>query len=174
MVETGEPDDNAFWRFAIDRYARNGVSQRCLALQNRLGADVCVALFCLWKGQDGLAVSRATLKAIDQGEIGRWHRDVVQPLRRVRQAMKACPAALSPQSVEADRRSVKLAELAAERQEITMLALLPDCSKIGQRPKGEQRATAIANLTKYLLTLRSPDGGLARQLASDLGQLCID
>jgi uncharacterized protein (TIGR02444 family) len=174
MAESTESGSNDFWRFAIDRYGRDGVSQRCLDLQDRLGADVCVALFCLWKGQEGVSVPRETLAAIDEGEIGIWHRDVVQPLRMARRAMKLYPAALDPESVEADRTRVKLAELAAEKQQTAMLALVPVDAPTGLGRKGDHRAIGIENLTNYLSALRSSEGDSAQELASDLGRLCID
>ena len=50
----GEPSDNeALWRFSLAFYARPGVSEALIGLQDRAGLDVNLVLFALWLGVSG-------------------------------------------------------------------------------------------------------------------------
>ncbi|HKS89918.1 MAG TPA: TIGR02444 family protein, partial [Stellaceae bacterium] len=40
----------AFWRFSLALYARPGVAEALIALQDRAGRDVNLMLFALWFG----------------------------------------------------------------------------------------------------------------------------
>jgi uncharacterized protein (TIGR02444 family) len=88
------------WNFALACYARPGVEQVFLRLQDG-GADVCLVLCALWLAQ---------LRAIAEP----WQRQVVQPLRELRQGWKAA-ALLDPQQARL-REQVKALELEAERE----------------------------------------------------------
>src|SRR3954451_355651 len=48
----GQPEDagEAFWRFSLALYARPGVAEALIALQDRAGLDVNLILFGLWAG----------------------------------------------------------------------------------------------------------------------------
>jgi uncharacterized protein (TIGR02444 family) len=46
MLDTGNP----FWRFSLAVYKAPGVAAECLALQETLGNDVKVLLFCAFLG----------------------------------------------------------------------------------------------------------------------------
>ena len=46
-------DDEALWRFSLTFYARPGVSEALIALQDRAGFDVNLMLFALWLGVSG-------------------------------------------------------------------------------------------------------------------------
>lgn len=41
-------DPEAFWQFACDLYAKDGVQSLCLCSQNTLGLNINVILFCAW------------------------------------------------------------------------------------------------------------------------------
>ena len=41
----------SFWSFSLTVYGRPGVEAACLELQDRFGADVNLALYCLWIGR---------------------------------------------------------------------------------------------------------------------------
>ena len=60
--ERGGPTNDAgeaFWRFSLALYARPGVAEALIALQDRAGRDVNLMLFALWAG----AVRRVALDA---------------------------------------------------------------------------------------------------------------
>jgi uncharacterized protein (TIGR02444 family) len=94
-----------FWTFSLSIYAAPGVETACLDLQDRLGADVNVVLYCLWIGRP---LSRASLEAA-MAEASSIGTALVAPLRAMRRS-------LARQGDEAPvRQAVKAAELEAEK-----------------------------------------------------------
>ena len=105
-------------------YARDGVPEACLHLQNRHDLDVPVVLFAAFVG----AVRRQTLTASGveaaRARVDAWHREVVRPLRAVRQRLKSGPAP-APNDVTARLRSeVQRIEIEAELIELDQLDTL--------------------------------------------------
>lgn len=45
--------ESPLWNFSLQHYAKPGVKQACLALQDTTGLDVNVALACLWHERRG-------------------------------------------------------------------------------------------------------------------------
>ena len=110
------------WSFAVDLYARPAVSEACLALQDRLGGDVCLLLFALFiarEQQIGLASS--DLASLDDA-VADWRREVIGPLRSVRRRLKLAPHPAPSPHTKAVRQHVQHAEIAAEQIELAMLA----------------------------------------------------
>jgi len=113
------PDDTPFWQFSGSVYARRGVAEACLSLQERHRLDVNLLLFCAWAGSNG--------RRLDGGDIGLlrstarpWHEQVVLPLRSARRWLKQQTAV--PEDIgEAFREEVKALELQAEMLEQLML-----------------------------------------------------
>lgn len=64
------PTDEGFresplWTFSLQHYAKPGVKQACLALQDSAGLDVNVALACLWQERRGGApLSEEDIKSL--------------------------------------------------------------------------------------------------------------
>ena len=48
---------NPLWDFVTWAYKLPGVEKACLALQNRLKADVNIVLFCIWLSHRGAGTS---------------------------------------------------------------------------------------------------------------------
>ncbi|HTW50735.1 MAG TPA: TIGR02444 family protein [Stellaceae bacterium] len=100
-----------FWRFSLMVYARPGVADALIRLQDQAGHNVNLILFGLWLGlcegvrldTAGLARAVAAIAGIDGG--------VVTPLRRLRRGLRSDPAS----DVQDLRRRVLSLELAAER-----------------------------------------------------------
>lgn len=132
-----------FWRFSLALYARPGVAPACLELQDRHGKDVILALFALWVGSSGRGrLDPAALAAAEEAALP-WRRQVVEPLRRTRHALKSIAGA------EDLYRQLKATELEAEQiahQRLAPLARQPDPT-IGPP---ERHAAAAANLELYL------------------------
>ena len=165
---------NQLWAFSLDRYGRDGVSDACLKLQDRLHADVNIVLLCLWMAQDGRQLAPDTLREIVDGAAGAWHRDVVVPIRTARKAMKGRTAGDDGANVEATRDRVKAVEIACEKLEQQLLAEAVDEQRAASpdqpAPLAERRALARNNLTAYV-GLIAPDahqssGALIETLAS--------
>lgn len=123
---TAEEPAGSVKQFALALYARDGVPEACLYLQNRHDLDVPVVLFAAFVG----AVRRQTLTASGadaaRARVEAWHREVVRPLRAVRQRLKTGPAP-APNDITARLRSqVQKIEIEAELIELDQLdALIP-------------------------------------------------
>ena len=100
------------WRFSLMVYAKPGVADALIRLQDRGGHNVNLMLYALWLGLcEGLRLDAAAL-ARAKAAIKRLHRDVVMPLRKLRGALKDDP----DPDMRALRRRVLTLELAAERR----------------------------------------------------------
>lgn len=99
------------WNFALELYARAGVEQACLELQEA-GNDVCLLLTGAWLQRRGVRCLDERLQAL-QALAGPWQREVVTPLRQVRQDWRA--NASQDAELAALREQVKKLELQAER-----------------------------------------------------------
>jgi len=95
-----------FWDWAVAAYARPGVAEACLELQDTSGQNVPLLLWAVWRGGDVAAAV---------GLARAWDDEVVGPLRGVRRRLKGGAGA------EALSERVKAVELEAERT--LMLAL---------------------------------------------------
>ncbi|MEQ9608432.1 MAG: TIGR02444 family protein [Kiloniellaceae bacterium] len=137
------PEETPFWQFSGTLYARPGVAEACLELQDRHGLDVNLLLFCAWAGVQG--------RSFDGGDIGLlrsasrpWHDNVVAPLRAARRWLKQ-QTAVPDDLGETFREEVKVLELQAEMLE--QLVLYQEI----EVPEGARDAgAAAANLHLYL------------------------
>lgn len=143
-----------FWNFSLEIYSGDGVAEACLDLQERRGCDVNILLFCCWLGASGRPTLtadrlRALLKVSDA-----WQAEVVRPLRGVRRLLKdqPWPGAL-PETVDAVRRRVADAELAAEHAEQIKLANLHMPPADRDRPVETRLRAAVGNLGVYAVCL---------------------
>lgn len=143
-----------FWNFSLEIYSGEGVAEACLDLQERRGCDVNILLFCCWLGASGRPTLtadrlRALLKVSDA-----WQAEVVRPLRGVRRLLKdqPWPGAL-PETVDAVRRRVADAELAAEHAEQIKLANLHMPPADRDRPVETRLRAAVGNLGVYAVCL---------------------
>jgi uncharacterized protein (TIGR02444 family) len=108
--------DNEFWRFSLTVYGEPGVAKECLVLQEAIGLDVNVLLFCAWLGSRAVVLNRAEIEAVSAA-VADWHENVVRPLRGVRQHIKK----LQCDNLETFRTKVKGIELEAEQIEQAIL-----------------------------------------------------
>jgi uncharacterized protein (TIGR02444 family) len=147
------PDRASFWSFSLAFYARPGVAELCLDLQDGFGVDVNMLLYLLWQ-----ATRR---RRLDAGEVGRvaalvadWRQHVVLPLRQTRRFLKTPAPSWPAAEAHALRERVKAAELQAERlQQETMERELA-----GLGAPAEVEAAARANCEGYaqFLSIRLP------------------
>ena len=63
-----------FWRFSLDYYARPGVAEACLQLQDAACVDVNVLLFLIWRAMAGESLPVEAVRSID-GAVREWRRD---------------------------------------------------------------------------------------------------
>ena len=145
MRQPGRAEDTAgeaFWRFSLALYARPGVADALIAIQDRAAGDVNLILFGLWLGvsrghrltDDELAAAEAAIAPI----AGM----AVRPLRRLRRELK--------EATDADllvlRRRVAGLEIAAERLAQHRLAAWSP----GPAADGDRWEAACANVALIL------------------------
>ena len=83
------PDDvEAFWSWSCERYARPGVAEACLSLQDRHGVQVNLLLLGCWLGERGRAVTAEQAERISDAAAS-WEATVVRPLRETRRRLKS-------------------------------------------------------------------------------------
>jgi uncharacterized protein (TIGR02444 family) len=131
-----------FWNFSLQAYGRPGVAPACIALQDGLGLDVNLLLYCCWHGRAGRALSEADIRRAIAA-VDAWQREVVMPLRAVRRRLKAGVAPITTGECEALRRKVNDLELEGERIAQATLEALP-------APAAGRRPVALENLAVYL------------------------
>lgn len=153
----------SLWRFALALYARSGVAEALVALQDSAGCNVNLVLFALWLGAarggrldaDGLAAARIAIAPVDE--------TIVRPMRELRQRLKS---ATDP-GLQLIRRRVLLLELAAEQKALDRLA--GSAAEFGITQDADRLALASANLAVCLGDLAiSPEAVVVRRQLADL------
>jgi uncharacterized protein (TIGR02444 family) len=143
MSDPKKRSAGAFWHFSLAVYCREGVEEACLGLQDDLGLDVNLLLFCLWAGSRGQSLEAGALAEL-MASTGVWQAEVVAPLRRVRRWLKT-QATIDDPAAEALRQAIKSRELEAEALEQQLLE-----SQLCKPVKEPSPETAAANLLAYL------------------------
>lgn len=107
----------AIWEWVLEAYARPGVPEACLALQDEHGQNTSFLLWAVYaEAKDQALLARAA-------EATRaWDRTALTPLRNVRRALKPPLPPFNDHAREALREEVKGLELAAERLLMETLA----------------------------------------------------
>ena len=104
----------SFWDHSLRFYADPETQVACLDLQDRLGADVNIVLYALYRASRGDQLDISGVRQADHA-VASWRNDVVRPLRQVRRALKPNPHLLSVEDQSVIRDGIKKVELAAEQ-----------------------------------------------------------
>ena len=100
----------SLWDWTLAAYARPGVPEACLHLQDEHGQNTPLLLWAVWaEVKDPELLARAADLA------HRWETLAILPLRAVRRALKAPAPPVPDSDRESFREDVKAAELHAER-----------------------------------------------------------
>jgi uncharacterized protein (TIGR02444 family) len=163
-TEIGE----GFWRFSLALYARPGVAEALIALQDRAGRDVNLILFALWAGAvHGIRLGAATLNRAEV-VISDLRAGVIEPLRGLRRRLKSDPA----EDVQLLRGKIVVLELAGERRVQQRLAQILSRADRAERDRLVERdrlAAAQANLALYLgAEAQLPEANLVRSALASL------
>jgi uncharacterized protein (TIGR02444 family) len=125
----------ALWDWMLAAYARPGIPETCLTLQDEFGQNTSVLLWAAWaRPADANVLERATRTA------RAWDETTLHPLRAVRRALKAPAPPVADAAREGLREDVKAAELRAER------VLVDTLEALSGAPKGDQ-GSALQALT---------------------------
>lgn len=113
----------SLWDWTLDAYARPGVPEACLELQDRFGRNTSFLLWAAWAGGQGRAPDEEGLD--DAAIVARaWEAGVLAPLREVRRRLKPAWPPVDDACREGLREEVKAAELRAERVLMETLEVL--------------------------------------------------
>lgn len=111
-----------FWAYSLGVYARPGVAERLIDLQDNLGVDVNIILFCLWCSKTGRGpLDLALFKAIIAASAP-WQRGVVSAIRALRRELKPGVPHIPATASNAVREEIKRLEIECERIEQELLA----------------------------------------------------
>ena len=111
------------WSWVIAAYAREGVAETCLGLQDREDQNVCLLLFGAWCAATGRTLDDDAVEAACDTARA-WDVTAVAPLRAVRRALTAPVIDMDTTAREAVRAQVKTVELESERRLLADLAVL--------------------------------------------------
>jgi uncharacterized protein (TIGR02444 family) len=135
------------WTFALAIYAKPGVAEACLALQDEAGVDVMMLLTTTFAAvKHRLLLAPDEIRALNEA-CRLWREQIVWPLRAIRSGLKTGPQPAPSEATEQFRSQVKALELAAEKLEnkrlVECLPLRPP-EKETVRP--EQLRTVLENV----------------------------
>jgi uncharacterized protein (TIGR02444 family) len=100
----------SLWDWTLQAYARPGVPEACLALQDGHGQNTSLLLWAIWaEAADPALLARAADVA------RRWEALALNPIRSVRRALKPAFEGVDDGERETLREDVKAVELRAER-----------------------------------------------------------
>jgi uncharacterized protein (TIGR02444 family) len=134
----------SLWDWAGIAYRSEGVSEACLALQDRHEQNVPLLLWAAWTAATGRRPDAGTFEAAADTARA-WDLAAVAPLRAVRRTLKAPVPDIDDAAREAIRTRVKAVELEAERQLLAALeALAPAPDTTAQPPVPALAAAARA------------------------------
>ncbi|MEO0399868.1 MAG: TIGR02444 family protein [Pseudomonadota bacterium] len=144
----------AFWHWSVDFYARDGVAKALLGLQNKLGANVNIALWCLWCAPQRL--SETDVNAATES-VAHYNQNVTSALRSAREHLKHAAANLPGDAGEL-RESILALELTSERIEqrlILATIAIDKTDTVSSKVSPDEREdhlefTATDNLKTYL------------------------
>jgi uncharacterized protein (TIGR02444 family) len=110
------------WAFALAIYARPGVAEACLTLQNEAGVDVTLLLMAAFAAvKHRIFVTPNEISTLDEA-CRPWREQIVWRLRAIRSELKKGPRHAPSEVTERFRSKVKTLELEAEKLENQLLA----------------------------------------------------
>jgi uncharacterized protein (TIGR02444 family) len=135
------------WAFALAIYAKPGVAEACLALQDEAGVDVMMLLTTTFAAvKQRLLLAPDEIRALNEA-CRLWREQIVWPLRAIRSGLKAGPQPAPSEATEQFRSQVKALELAAEKLENKLLVeCLPLRPPEKETVRPEQLRTVLENV----------------------------
>ncbi len=155
-----ESGDNPLWEFALTFYARPGMQQTLLSLQNDAGMDVLLLLTALWLGKQQCLLPDSLAEA---GDYFRWREQVILPIRQARSHLNAEPLR-SQQAVL--RKQLLQSELQAEQEAIRLIF-----TWLQQQALTEQADCSAVNLTLLQNITMADNGSVTAQKKEASGPL---
>jgi uncharacterized protein (TIGR02444 family) len=141
-------DSRGLWPFTLDLYARPGIQDAVIPLQENQGADVNVLFYCVWSAVTGRGSLDAGSFDRVESQIARWRQEVTKPLRRVRVHIKTDPILLALEGATDARKKILEAEIESER--IAQIAIESTAGQPSDEGSDAPAAIAERNLRAYL------------------------
>lgn len=132
------------WAFALAIYARPGVAEACLTLQNEAGLDVMLLLMAAFAAvKHRIILAPDEIRSLDEA-CTPWREQIVRRLRTIRIELKTGPQPAPNGETEQLRSKVKALELEAEKLQNQLMAV---CLPLGP---AEQEAVKPEQLRAVL------------------------
>jgi uncharacterized protein (TIGR02444 family) len=157
-----------FWAFSLALYGKPGVAPALLGLQDRLGLDVNLLLFCCWAGAERRALSPTDIAAVE-AVTQPWQAEIIRPLRALRRRLKTGFAAPPADTVAAFRR--RLGDLEIEGERMAQAAMAPLLPVEAAAAAGDAGRIA-GNLTAYFRRAARPIGPEEQAALTAILQAC--
>ncbi len=168
-----ELDADDLWQFSCSVYAKQGVADACICLQNDFGLDVNLLLFAGWAGLRGQPLSEADVVRAE-ARTSSWRREMIQPLRRMRRWLKATDVPLG-RDVGVLLNMIRSAELEAEHVQLTMLQTF-FLSEVARSPQLQpfSKGTIEQNIQAVMAAdgLKSLAGSVQERVAVIAAAIC--
>jgi uncharacterized protein (TIGR02444 family) len=131
------------WAFALAIYARPGVAEACLTLQNEAGVDVMLLLMTTFAAvKHRTLLTSDEIRALDEA-CRPWREQIVGRLRAIRTELKTGPKPAPGEATEPFRAKIKALELEAEKLENRILAECVQLKPQGQAKVGPEQLRAV-------------------------------
>ena len=148
MTTPAEPSSETLWTWALAAYARPGVADACLALQDEHGLSVGLLLWAAWPrsdgdGGDGCEAAAAVALA--------WERAALRPLRAARRGLK--------QDLPGD--AAARLDLRAHVQDLELVAERLLLETLEQLPRGAGDGPTLARLRRAASAWSAPAAAVA-------------
>lgn len=163
-LTASRPDDlvTPLWRYALTLYGRPDVATSCLLLQKSLGVDVCLLIYALYANHQDRRLSASALAKADH-QLKAWRDQVVLPLRRVRETMKAGVSEIPLEHSDWVREQIKATELNAEQ--VVLACLNTQIASLPQAPASTLSRIAIIKKIVHGVLTHSAQGSECLSLA---------
>ena len=131
------------WAFALAIYARPGVAEACLTLQNEADVDVMLMLMATFAAvRHRNLMTTIEIEALDEA-CRPWREQIVRRLRAIRTELKTGPKPAPGEATEPFRARIKALELEAEKLENRILAECLPLKPPGQAKVGPEQLRAV-------------------------------
>ncbi len=136
----------SLWDWALHHYQKQGVSSLLLEGQDKFDLQINIILWCCWCADYFHELSDLELRRAIDGSSS-WSKDVTQPLRNVRRALKNPHYNDDSERAKRIRQSVKDIELEAECVELELYERITGDETSNN---GDKLALARRNLSAYI------------------------
>ncbi len=158
------------WAFALQIYARPGVADACLKLQNEAGVDVMMFLMVAFAAvRHRILLTPSDIRQLDEA-CRPWREQIVRPLRAIRSGLKTGPLPAPNGETEEFRSRIKAVELASERLQNQLLAEClplrpPERDVVGP----EELGSVLRSVVTFFLETR--EGGKIADLQASISEI---